>query len=461
MQSWTSSGRRQCPSLLARLGALLVLLPLLAPLSAHARPATGTAAPATFFVSPSGADNATGTKVAPWRTITHAQSVAQAGDTVYLRGGRYAFDVATKPCASRTDLVAGVVLNKSGQEGRPIRYWAYPGEKPVLDFALIKDDCRVKGVEVRADWVHLKGLEITGAPQQPGNHENHESWGVWIKASHGVYEQLDVHSNMGTGLFIQGGSYNTVVNSDSHGNYDPYSSNGAGQNADGFGAHVGTGSPGNVFRGCRAWDNSDDGFDLINSYSPVTIESSWAWNQGYLPGTRTPVVQGNGNGIKAGGYDARYVSNAVRHSVRLCVAFDNKSAGFYANHHPMANEFFGNTAFGNGVDFDMTVITPTGEEDVQGILRNNLSMSPRNKLKIAGTDSGSSSNSWERGRGVPSETDFVDTSHRGWDAPRQADGSLPHLLHYRLRPNSPLVDAGIDVGLPYHGKAPDLGAFES
>jgi len=39
------------------------------------------------------------------------------------------------------------------------------------------------------------------------------------------------------------------------------------------------------------------------------------------------------------------------------------------------------------------------------------------------------------------------------------DGSLPDI---GLRPTqrSHLVDAGTEVGLPYHGSAPDLGAFE-
>ncbi|MBI3658418.1 MAG: hypothetical protein HY232_18595 [Acidobacteria bacterium] len=32
--------------------------------------------------------------------------------------------------------------------------------------------------------------------------------------------------------------------------------------------------------------------------------------------------------------------------------------------------------------------------------------------------------------------------------------------NYHLQPASPCIDAGIDVGLPYAGKAPDLGAYE-
>ncbi|HEX7412351.1 MAG TPA: choice-of-anchor Q domain-containing protein, partial [Bacteroidales bacterium] len=32
---------------------------------------------------------------------------------------------------------------------------------------------------------------------------------------------------------------------------------------------------------------------------------------------------------------------------------------------------------------------------------------------------------------------------------------------FHLKAGSPAIDAGIDVGLPYKGSAPDMGAFES
>jgi hypothetical protein len=45
-------------------------------------------------------------------------------------------------------------------------------------------------------------------------------------------------------------------------------------------------------------------------------------------------------------------------------------------------------------------------------------------------------------------------------APRQADGSLPMNDFARLVEGSDLIDKGVDVGLPFTGTAPDLGAFE-
>jgi hypothetical protein len=45
--------------------------------------------------------------------------------------------------------------------------------------------------------------------------------------------------------------------------------------------------------------------------------------------------------------------------------------------------------------------------------------------------------------------------------PRKADGSLPDVKYFKLVDDSELIDAGVDVGLPYNGSAPDIGAFES
>ena len=423
-------------------------------LSIAAAPAFAT----NYYVAPGGSDNAAGTQSAPWASIAHAQTVAQSGDTVYFRGGKYVYTAGVEACASRTAIVNAITLDKSGVSGQPIRYWAFPGETPVFDFSQMKDDCRVKGFNVTASWVHLKGLEVTGAPQQPGNTLNHESWGVWNSGSHNIFELLNLHHNMGPGLFIQNGNNNLVLNSDSHHNYDPYTSNGAGQSADGFGAHIKANQPGNVFRGCRAWMNSDDGFDLINAYSPVTIENSWAWQHGYLPGTTTPLAAGNGNGIKAGGYGGVYVSNGVKHTVRFSVAFGNKAAGFYANHHPLALDFFNNTAFSNGVNYSMLGIAPDGSAVNLGNLRNNLAYKGTATANTAGLDM--AFNSWTASVQI-SDGDFEDVSASGWDAPRQADGSLPALRSYHLSATSDLIGKGVDVGLPFKGSAPDLGAFES
>jgi hypothetical protein len=48
----------------------------------------------------------------------------------------------------------------------------------------------------------------------------------------------------------------------------------------------------------------------------------------------------------------------------------------------------------------------------------------------------------------------------GMLGPRNADGSLPDVDFLKLKKGSRAIDKGEDLGFPFVGKAPDLGAFE-
>ncbi len=422
---------------------------------------TGLEAPAAvYYVAPSGHDGAAGTLDAPLQTMAQAQTLALPGDTVYFRGGTYAF-------VSSSDS-NGVTLDKSGTSGNPIRYWAYAGEIPVFDFVGMTAPKRIKGVNVTGSWLHLRGLEMKNVPQTDAL-KAHEDWCIYVNGgSHNIFERLNLHNNMGPGLFIVAGGANLILNCDSHDNYDPYSyTNGVldpGQNADGFGFHSrNVADSGTVFRGCRAWWNSDDGFDFIDAATSVTVESCWSWNNGYKP--ETTQSTGNGNGFKVGGYGlppADYPSTLPRHVVRLSLAFDNLAAGFYQNHHPIANYYYNNTSFNNkSSNFNLLGYDLGSSSGVSlGILRNNIALTGT-ALANATTGNGvdAAYNSWNLNVAV-SAADFHSTDTAGVGGPRQSDGSLPNIPFMQLKSGSPLIDAGTNVGLPYAGAAPDLGAFE-
>ena len=87
----------------------------------------------------------------------------------------------------------------------------------------------------------------------------------------------------------------------------------------------------------------------------MTIEHSWAWSHGYLPGTGTAIPAGNGNGFKIGGFSGLWEADAPVHVTRFNVAIANKVNGFYANHHPVANQFYNNTAANNGIEIVVVV----------------------------------------------------------------------------------------------------------
>ena len=454
--------------------------------------ASGAARAATYYVAPSGDDGAAGTMDAPFASWGRAQTAAAAGDTVYFRGGTYKYTTATATCGgSTTATVNSVVLSKSGTSGKPINYWAYPGETPVFDFSGLTDtskyNCRQTGVRVEADWLYLKGLELKGVLQL--NMDNHESWCLYVNGgSNNKFEQLNAHHNMGPGFFIARGGNNTFLNCDSHENEDTMTSNGDGQSADGFGCHPNrAGDTGNVFHGCRAWWNSDDGWDFINASEACTVEYSWAWYAGYKPdtisnGNPVSLSAGNGNGIKAGGYgdpQTNVPATPPQHVVRFNAVFYNKANGIYANHGIVSPYIYNNTAFNNGTGFDMLGLDGTTVTSV-GILRNNLAYAS-NGHALTG-DMGNAGpiddkfNSWDSSLNVKvTDADFQSVAFKGaascppddmtcfagMASARQADGSLPVVPFLRLADGSALIDKGMDVGLPFAGKAPDLGAFES
>lgn len=427
----------------------LTALALFAPLPVQAA--------STYYVAPKGSDSAAGTEAAPWASIAHAQASAGAGDTIYIRGGTYSITAGTNTCSGQTSTVNAIALTKSGTAGNLIKYWAYPGETPVFDFSGLMADCRVKGFDVTGNYIHLKGITVTGVKQR--NNQNHESWGVWISGSNNVFELLDIFHIDGTGLFIQNGSDNLVSNCDSHENFDPLTSNGACESGDGFGAHVSANNPGNVFRGCRAWFNSDDDFDLINAFSVVTIENCWAWHAGYRYDTGASC--GNGNGFKGGGYGtdtSKFPANPPVHVLRNNLSVGNKAAGFYANHHPGTVTFYNNTSYGNHPDFNMLGMSAAGADITVGKYRNNLAVG--GTLTSNATKPDDENNSWTVSV-TASTADFSNTSETGLDAPRQADGSLPVIENFHLVAGSDLIDRGVDVGLGYNGSAPDLGCFET
>ena len=56
-------------------------------------------------------------------------------------------------------------------------------------------------------------------------------------------------------------------------------------------------------------------------------------------------------------------------------------------------------------------------------------------------------------------------SFTSWDA-HSFNQQLPLFVdpvnnYFQLRPGSPAIDTGVDVGLPFNGAAPDIGAFET
>lgn len=422
--------------------------------------APAMAGAANFYVAPTGNDSNPGTLAAPFATIPRAQTAAAAGDTVYLRGGTYTL---TDSQITQTDTNYAYVnfLDKSGSTGLPISYIAYPGETPVFDFSQVQPSAlRVCAFFVKGSNITLQGFEITGVQITIATvHTQSEC--IRVEGSNNTFRLLKMHDGMGIGLYIVRHAGNNLAE-----NCDAYNNTGLDSgsigNIDGFGCHVLAGATNNVFRGCRAWTNSDDGFDCINCAEPVLFDRCWSYNNGWQGG--------DGNGFKVGGWGSTLAANLPnpipRHTVRFCLSAGNKAHGFYANHQPGGAAFwYNNTAYNNGDNFDMLERTSDNVTDIAGtaeILHNNVGLAARsNEVKDLNESGGNVSNNYWTLSVTTTSADFLSTSVAQMTQARQADGSLPKLTFMHLAGNSDLKDVGLDVGLPFTGTAPDLGCFES
>ncbi|MCB0742416.1 MAG: DUF4990 domain-containing protein [Ignavibacteriae bacterium] len=419
-----------------------------------------------IYVAPDGNDLNPGTIEQPLESIQKAQSLVNAGDTVYIRGGNYKIRPEQISKVESSLFACISYLDKSGTEGNTIKYWAYPGETPIFDFSDIKPaNQRVVGIWMKGSFIHLKGLELTGIQVTITSHT--ESYCIYSRGNNNIFEQISMHDNVGTGLRHYKGGNNLFLNCDSYRNHDNVSEDKLGSNNDGFGCHPDPGSTGNIFRGCRAWFNSDDGFDIIRADEAVVFENCWAFFNGY---TTSFSNLGDGNGFKAGGYAYdtadKIPSPVPRNTLKFCVAVKNKANGFDSNHHLAGNDWFNNSAYQNAINYNMLNRESPESDNINAngydhVLKNNLSYMARGEettyidttLNTVENNSFSSSMTITNG-------DFVSLDENLLTSPRNPDGSLPDIDFMKPAPGSKLIDAGIDIGFEYLGSAPDLGAFE-
>ncbi len=385
-----------------------------------------------YYISPTGNDAGDGSIDAPFATLVPVQKVVKAGDTVYFRGGIYTPTVEQSMGERASIYSCAFILEKSGEKDKRISYLAYPGEQPVFDMSQYKPEGkRVSVFYVSGSWLHIKGLEVIGTQVTIADGSNTQSECFSNRGgSNNIYECLKMHDGMAIGWYLVKGGNNLVLNCDAWCNYDE--PNGGG-NVDGFGCHPSKGDTGNVLRGCRAWWNSDDGYDLIHSAEVVKIDNCWAFYNGFKPNGFKSAA--DGNGIKAGGYgmseNSKIAEVIPMHEVTNSLAYRNKAAGLYSNHHLGGILWINNTGVYNKPNFNM-VNRKSAEEpvDVAGydhFLANNLSYDPRDK-DYSNLDLSASTlinNSFGPKAITMTDADFISVDAAALISERNADGSLP------------------------------------
>jgi hypothetical protein len=415
---------------------------------------------ATYYVAPSGgSDGNAGTNIAaPWATWQKAFTTATAGDTVYFRAGVW------YPTAQ--------VYKASGNGTRtnPICFFNYPGEVPILDG--INKTSESHGIYLTGvDNIHLKGLTIRNNRQITGE----QVQGFLIaNCTNITFTNCTSHNNgyRGFNLFQTDTAY--FYNCDSYRNSDTLSS-GPGNGGDGFNfwGYDGNTASYVIVRGCRAWENSDDGFDT-NYDGYVEYDSCWSFNNGNL------LSASEGQGFKLGlkENDAAFLTRRVSN----CIMAFNANTGLTTNEDPndasfvaQSMQIYNNTSYHNGYHSNHTTwgwgysivnsAASSDEIELSRIFRNNIAYDNAQNPVLLWPDAlyTHSSNTWD----IPltiTDADFVSVDSTGITAARQANGSLPNNDCYnyflRLSSTSDCIDAGTDVGLDYTGIAPDLGWAE-
>lgn len=281
-----------------------------------------------IYVSPDGRSYGSGAKDDPVDIYTAVKSAAP-GRTILLKGGTYALD--------KTVIVERGV---NGTADAKIYMIADPeaATRPVLDF-----QGRCAGMILAGDYWYFQGFDVT----RSANAQK----GIQVSGSYNTVDNVMTYRNGNTGLQISRykstdnwedwPSHNLILNCTSYLNAD------AGyEDADGFAAKL-TVADGNVFDGCIAAYNADDGWDLFakvetGAIGQVTIQNSVAFKNGYvLDANGQEVDAGNGNGFKMGGS-----SISGRHILRNSVSFGNKAKGIDSNSCPDI-QVYASTSYNN------------------------------------------------------------------------------------------------------------------
>ena len=323
-----------------------------------------------LYVSPTAdLDGGEGTKEKPYE-FTQACKKATPNTTILLAAGTYDYGY-------RLEIGKDIASDAETETGRPGNYITVKPEtedaRVVFDFSKMRFDSNNRGIQIYSNFWHFYGIEITGAGDN----------GMYVAGSHNIIENCQFYNNRDTGLQLGRAyntdntidywpSYNLIKNCTSFDNYDAET---YGENADGYAAKLTVGY-GNVFDGCIAFRNSDDGWDLFakvdsGDIGTVILYNCVSFENGFLSykndnqedskfGTYD-TLNGDGIGFKLGGSVMK--GNVI---VENCLAFNNKLHGVGDNSNPGVISVKNFTAFNNcaNVDAEGKVTATRGLPDI-------------------------------------------------------------------------------------------------
>ena len=441
----------------------------------------------TYYVdADSGKDSNAGTSLdAPWRTIEKANSSVQPGDTVFVRAGLY-----------RGEQVAPA---RSGTAEARIAYVACEGETPHVTGG--KDGALVSLVD--KSYVTVRGFTLRD-PDVVG-------WLVTISGTgsqHNRIENCDVTSPRGGGLVVManGASYNEVTGCLIHdtGGGNQESGDGIVMN---FGAHHNTASNNRVYNCCHSQVLllNDSRLNTVSENDLYATDRAWAGaGVNLVLGAHSNTIVGNRIHDLAHITDIKCAIqvNTADNSIHNNIIYNVPGFGISLQSYSFRgmtqtakdNLVANNTVYNTGRQ-GLTVLSKDDCVSAGNHIVNNIVVgSPRDwygrnawvmvfdtyHLKRQAEPGTWFDNVFENNvffHKRAGEKNMVLYSHNGppvtWSIPelekaypqtfkgnRELAPELagPESGDFYLKPGSSLIDSGIDVGLPYEGKAPNIGA---
>lgn len=423
-----------------------------------------------IYVSPNGTGS--GSSYSDPAAFETGRQALSSKDTLCMLGGQY-------------DFTAKQTVSKSGTSSQYKVIMSYPGERAILDFRGQAYGDRGISISEGTQYVHLLNFTVRYTGKNA----------IINYGNYCIIEGIDTYGNCDTGIQHKNGGGNLILNCDSHDNFDYESKKDTehdfGGNADGFAdkQYINTVGP-NIYKGCRAWNNSDDGWDFFQRAGAETIlDSCICYNNGKATFdltsnpratgvdkaffnewvgqtvttdrdnvTGTYVVSiaafpndGNGNGFKIGG--DRTVNNVV---LQHCLSVGNFARGFDQNNNAGSMTLYNCSAYDNGVNYGFSNISGSSVK-----VRNCLSLKYErgtDYFKCPTTDVANCS--WNTAGVSCTADDFLSLDLAQLTAARGDNNKLNVNFMYPVE-TSDLIDAGVEVGLAYGGSAPDFGWVET
>ena len=358
----------------------------------------------SYFVATNGSDSNPGTLRSPWATLEHALDNTQAGDTIFVRAGRYQ--------------AKELYLNaKKGMGGQPGKMWTL---KPYRNESVTLNVC----IKIYTGYVRVEGFRF-------------ESGGILVRfdgAGHCEIVNNTLIGEFGYGAIEAGGDANLITGNSIeisnavtstldhgiyiHGGKGTLIRNNIVKNTAGYGIHL----------------YDERGYDLQD----LVVEN----NQVYGSRLRSGIIVALGGSSKA--RDITIRNNVVAHHAQDGIVVRDGVEGV---------RLYNNTIY------DVGHCGIYFKYEVSGILvRNNIIHLREGEQHLCNNNGAPGITVdhnllWPgpvRVRGVKTANSIVAD-------PRFADAAA---MNFRLQRGSPAIDAGTSAGSPFAGAAPDLGAME-